>query len=146
RHLPTPQRRGVGDLGGRLRDRDPAQAPGPSVRTLLPGGQGPIAANRWYRPRARHRQTRGRQPRRPGDRRVRPGSGITVHPASVTCRTRNGATAVTRVLIVEDEEAFADPLAFLLRKEGFTPVVAGTGDAALAEFDAAGADIVLLDL
>ena len=53
---------------------------------------------------------------------------------------------MTRVLIVEDEEAFADPLAFLLRKEGFTPVVADTGDAALAEFDAAGADIVLLDL
>jgi len=53
---------------------------------------------------------------------------------------------VTRVLIVEDEEAFAEPLAFLLRKEGFTPVIAATGDAALAEFDAAGADIVLLDL
>jgi two-component system response regulator RegX3 len=27
---------------------------------------------------------------------------------------------MTRVLIVEDEESFADPLAFLLRKEGFT--------------------------
>jgi two-component system response regulator RegX3 len=53
---------------------------------------------------------------------------------------------VTRVLIVEDEEAFADPLAFLLRKEGFTPVVAATGDEALACFDAGGADIVLLDL
>lgn len=53
---------------------------------------------------------------------------------------------MTRVLIVEDEEAFADPLAFLLRKEGFTPIVADTGDAALTAFDAGGADIVLLDL
>jgi len=53
---------------------------------------------------------------------------------------------VTRVLIVEDEESFADPLAFLLRKEGFTASVATTGQQALAEFDRTGADIVLLDL
>ncbi|MGH3852820.1 MAG: response regulator [Pseudonocardiaceae bacterium] len=51
-----------------------------------------------------------------------------------------------RVLIVEDEEDFADPLAFLLRKEGFTPAVATTGSEALDEFDRNGADIVLLDL
>jgi two-component system response regulator RegX3 len=50
------------------------------------------------------------------------------------------------VLIVEDEESFADPLAFLLRKEGFTTAVAATGQAALDEFDRNGADIVLLDL
>jgi two-component system, OmpR family, response regulator RegX3 len=53
---------------------------------------------------------------------------------------------VTRVLIVEDEESFADPLAFLLRKEGFTAAIAGTGQQALEEFDRNGADIVLLDL
>jgi two-component system response regulator RegX3 len=51
-----------------------------------------------------------------------------------------------RVLIVEDEEDFADPLAFLLRKEGFSPAVATTGSEALDEFDRNGADIVLLDL
>jgi two-component system response regulator RegX3 len=50
------------------------------------------------------------------------------------------------VLIVEDEESFADPLAFLLRKEGVTAAVAGTGQDALEEFDRNGADIVLLDL
>jgi two-component system response regulator RegX3 len=50
------------------------------------------------------------------------------------------------VLIVEDEESFADPLAFLLRKEGFTAAVASTGQQALEEFDRNGADIVLLDL
>jgi two-component system response regulator RegX3 len=53
---------------------------------------------------------------------------------------------MTRVLIVEDEEDFADPLAFLLRKEGFSPAVATSGSEALEEFDRNGADIVLLDL
>ena len=53
---------------------------------------------------------------------------------------------MTSVLIVEDEESLADPLAFLLRKEGFTAAVAGTGQQALDEFDRNGADIVLLDL
>jgi two-component system response regulator RegX3 len=53
---------------------------------------------------------------------------------------------MTRVLIVEDEESFAEPLEFLLRKEGFTTAVATTGQGALEEFDRNGADIVLLDL
>lgn len=53
---------------------------------------------------------------------------------------------MTRVLIVEDEESFADPLAFMLRKEGFTAAVAANGQEALDEFDRNGADIVLLDL
>ena len=53
---------------------------------------------------------------------------------------------MTSVLIVEDEESLADPLAFLLRKEGFEATVVTDGQAALAEFDRAGADIVLLDL
>jgi len=42
---------------------------------------------------------------------------------------------MTRVLLVEDEHSFADPLAFLLRKEGFTAAVATTGQSALEEFD-----------
>jgi two-component system response regulator RegX3 len=50
------------------------------------------------------------------------------------------------VLIVEDEEAMAEPLAFLLRREGFEVAVAATGPDGLAEFDSGGADIVLLDL
>jgi two-component system, OmpR family, response regulator RegX3 len=53
---------------------------------------------------------------------------------------------MTRVLIVEDEESFADPIEFMLRKEGFTTAVAANGNDALAEFDRNGADIVLLDL
>ncbi len=51
-----------------------------------------------------------------------------------------------RVLVVEDEESLADPLAFLLRKEGFDTTVVQDGPSALAEFDKSGADIVLLDL
>jgi two-component system response regulator RegX3 len=53
---------------------------------------------------------------------------------------------VIQVLIVEDEESLADPLAYLLRKEGFEVTVVADGPSALAEFDRAGADIVLLDL
>ncbi|PSK27667.1 response regulator transcription factor [Nocardia seriolae] len=53
---------------------------------------------------------------------------------------------MTSVLIVEDEESLADPLAFLLRKEGFEVTVVGDGPSALTEFDRAGADIVLLAL
>jgi two-component system response regulator RegX3 len=47
---------------------------------------------------------------------------------------------------VEDEESLADPLSYLLRKEGFETTVVGDGPSALAEFDRTGADIVLLDL
>jgi two-component system, OmpR family, response regulator RegX3 len=53
---------------------------------------------------------------------------------------------VTRVLVVEDEESYSDALAYMLRKEGYEVSVAGNGHDALAEFDRAGADIVLLDL
>ena len=48
-----------------------------------------------------------------------------------------------RVLVVEDEEAIAEPLAEGLRREGFIVTIAGTGAEALA---AAEADVVLLDL
>ena len=53
---------------------------------------------------------------------------------------------MTRILIVEDEPSLAEPLAFLLGREGYETAVAGDGRAALAEFDRAGADLVLLDL
>jgi two-component system response regulator RegX3 len=53
---------------------------------------------------------------------------------------------MTRVLVVEDEESFSDALSYMLRREGYDTVVAATGPDALAEFDRAGADIVLLDL
>jgi two-component system response regulator RegX3 len=53
---------------------------------------------------------------------------------------------VTRILVVEDEESFSDPLSYLLRREGYEVAVADDGPAALDEFDRNGADLVLLDL
>ncbi len=53
---------------------------------------------------------------------------------------------MTRVLVVEDEESYSDPLAYMLRKEGFEVAIATNGPDALTEFDRNGADIVLLDL
>lgn len=53
---------------------------------------------------------------------------------------------MTHVLIVEDEESLADPLAFLLRKEGFEATVVNDGAAALVAFDKVNPDIVLLDV
>ncbi|MCG7276309.1 MULTISPECIES: response regulator transcription factor [Corynebacterium] len=53
---------------------------------------------------------------------------------------------MTTILIVEDEESLADPLAFLLRKEGFDVLLAPDGPSALEQFAANTVDIVLLDL
>ena len=53
---------------------------------------------------------------------------------------------MTNILIVEDEESLADPLAFLLRKEGFDVILAPDGPTALEEFAKNSVDIVLLDL
>ena len=77
----------------------------------------------------------------PSDRSFRsPGSidgmglNITVFSYQVSWRSESWST-VTSVLIVEDEESLADPLAFLLRKEGFEATVVTDGPSALAEFD-----------
>ena len=53
---------------------------------------------------------------------------------------------MSRILIVEDEESFSDPLSFLLGKEGFEVEVVDNGLDAITEFDLNGADLVLLDL
>jgi len=53
---------------------------------------------------------------------------------------------VTRILLVEDEESFSDPLSYLLGKEGYGVTVAADGLEAVSEFERAGADLVLLDL
>jgi len=53
---------------------------------------------------------------------------------------------MTRVLIVEDEPDLADPLAYLLRREGYEVEIAEDGPAALTAFREHGADIILLDL
>ena len=53
---------------------------------------------------------------------------------------------MTRILIVEDESSLSEPLAFLLGREGYETTIAADGNAAVAEFDRNGTDLVLLDL
>ena len=53
---------------------------------------------------------------------------------------------LSRILVVEDEESFSDPLSYLLGKEGFEVEVVDNGLDAIIEFDRNGADLVLLDL
>ncbi len=53
---------------------------------------------------------------------------------------------MTRILVVEDEVSFSDPLSYLLEKEGYEVAVTETGTDAIAAFEADGADLVLLDL
>ena len=53
---------------------------------------------------------------------------------------------MSRILIVEDEESFSDPLSYLLGREGFEVQVVDNGHDAVSEFNRHGADLVLLDL
>ena len=53
---------------------------------------------------------------------------------------------MTRILLVEDELSYREPLAYLLRREGYDVVEAAAGDVALERFADGGADLVLLDL
>lgn len=53
---------------------------------------------------------------------------------------------MTRILVVEDEVSFSDPLSYLLEKEGYEVQVAESGPDAVSAFEADGADLVLLDL
>src|SRR5579884_1969055 len=73
------------------------------------------------------------------------GRGVIVRWSTGGCGKR-GAVGMTRILVVEDEESFADALTYMLHKEGFEVEVATSGVGALDEFDRTGADLVLLDL
>lgn len=53
---------------------------------------------------------------------------------------------MTRILLVEDEPDLADPLAYLLRREGYEVEIAEDGPASLTAFRERGADVILLDL
>ena len=53
---------------------------------------------------------------------------------------------MTSILLVEDEAALSEPLAYLLKREGYEVTVAEDGPTALAEFGRGGSDLVLLDL
>lgn len=53
---------------------------------------------------------------------------------------------MARILVVEDEESFSDPLSWLLEREGHVVVVREDGRSGLEEFQHSGADLVLLDV
>ena len=53
---------------------------------------------------------------------------------------------MTKILVVEDEKSFSEPLSFLLGKEGYKVEVAESGTDAVAKFNKSGADLILLDL
>jgi len=53
---------------------------------------------------------------------------------------------MTRILVVEDEDSYRDPLTYQLEREGFEVLTAASGPEALEQFDEHGADLVLLDL
>ena len=53
---------------------------------------------------------------------------------------------MTRILLVEDEQSYRDPLTYQLQRDGFEVVGVEDGRAALAVFESARFDLVLLDL
>jgi len=53
---------------------------------------------------------------------------------------------VTRILLVEDEESYRDPLTYQLTREGYDVVAAATGPEGLEVFARGGVDLVLLDV
>ena len=65
--------------------------------------------------------------------------------SSPTPLTRTGPS-VARVLLVEDEAALADTIAYTLRREGIEVALAADGEEALERFRSAPPSLVLLDL
>lgn len=53
---------------------------------------------------------------------------------------------MTRILIVEDEESYREPLVYQLKREGYETLAAATGEEGLELFTRGGVDLVLLDL
>ncbi|MFU8946155.1 response regulator [Mycetocola zhadangensis] len=53
---------------------------------------------------------------------------------------------MTRILLVEDEAALSEPLAYLLEREGYEVEVAADGPTAVTAYMASEPDLVLLDL
>ncbi|UFU07183.1 response regulator transcription factor [Ruania halotolerans] len=53
---------------------------------------------------------------------------------------------MTRILLVEDEDSYREPLTYQLTREGFEVIAVATGSDALVEFDRSSIDLVLLDL
>jgi two-component system response regulator RegX3 len=53
---------------------------------------------------------------------------------------------MTTILLVEDEKSLSEPLAYLLRREGYEVSIVDNGPAALEMVDQSPPDLMLLDL
>lgn len=53
---------------------------------------------------------------------------------------------MTKILVVEDEKSLSEPLAYLLRREGYEVSIVDNGIAAVAAVEASPPDLMLLDL
>ena len=53
---------------------------------------------------------------------------------------------MTSILVVEDEKSLSEPLAYLLRREGYEVAIVENGLDAIAAVDATPPDLMLLDL
>ena len=53
---------------------------------------------------------------------------------------------MTRILLVEDEESYRDPLTYQLTREGYEVVAVASGPEGLEAFERGGVDLVLLDV
>ncbi|MHB1064804.1 MAG: response regulator [Georgenia sp.] len=53
---------------------------------------------------------------------------------------------MTKILLVEDEQSYRDPLTFKLERDGYEVIAVADGFEALTAFERGGIDIVLLDL
>src|SRR5699024_4150104 len=148
-------RRG-GDLCGGPGGGSDAGAAGPRVRALLPGGPGTVTRDRRDGALVGYRQTCGSQPRWGSAAVVRTRARLDLHPAAADrrCRGRRAGRRrrnrrrglVTRIMLVEDEESYREPLTYQLTREGYEVTTAADGDEALEEFSRSAPDLVLLDL
>jgi two-component system response regulator RegX3 len=64
----------------------------------------------------------------------------------VTEDVTGNAAGGLRILVVEDEASYREPLTYQLAREGFDVVAVASGPEGLAAYDDGGADLVLLDL
>ena len=98
------------DLGRRPGHRHPPRRAGPDLRAVLPHRPGPAPIHRRYRSRALHRQARRGHPRWRRTCVVPGGPGLDLHALPPPHPSKRSSPHDPRVLVVEDEESYADAL------------------------------------
>ena len=75
----------------------------------------------------------------PAERSAASGSGPSAPSGALAASSMTAVGGPTRILLVEDEENFRDPLAYGLRRDGFEVVEAEDGQRAVEIFEDTGA-------